>query len=71
MTGNSVWWDRVRSYQEDHHITSYKEAETKVFHILYDRMQKDGMKQEDIRTFFESTFGLKYGAFYARVRRIL
>lgn len=69
MTGNTLWWDRVRSYQEEMKISTYKQAETEVFHILYTRMRGDGMKQEVIREFFLSTFGLKYGAFYARVRR--
>lgn len=70
MTGNDKWWDCVYSYKDAMDIPTYKEAESKCFHILYKRMQEDQMKQEEIREFFLTTYGLKYGAFYARVRRI-
>jgi hypothetical protein len=67
--GNDLWWSQIQSMQEDQggHC---KELEIQLFAKLYLKMMKDGLPQSKIREHFRETFGIKYSAFYARLRKV-
>ena len=69
--GNDLWWSQVSAIHETMPKgTHFKEAEIELFYRLYSRMREDGMNQEQIRSHFVTTFNIRYGAFYTRLRKV-
>lgn len=70
--GNDLWWSQVAEIHEEMGKGSvhFKVAETELFYRLYTRMKGDGCTQQAIRDHFEQVFGIKYSAFYTRLRRV-
>lgn len=69
--GNDLWWSQVADLHEEMGKgIHFKVAETELFYRLYKRMKGDGCTQQTIREHFEQTFGIKYSAFYTRLRRV-
>lgn len=69
--GNDAWWDQVKELHPTMPSGTHpKETELHVFRILYERMIKDGMTQGAIREHFQEYFGIKYSAFYSRLRKV-
>lgn len=70
-SGNDLWKSQIQSMLDDMDGEVHcKEAENELFTKLYMRMVKDGMTQGEIREHFTTTFGIKYTAFYTRLRKV-
>jgi hypothetical protein len=67
MTGNTLWAEQVESQLQPG--VHYKQAELLVFSKLVTRMREDGLSMEAIRRHFETTFDIKYGTFYRRLKK--
>ena len=72
MSGNDLWWSQVQEMHEDMGTgeVHFKRAEVELFYRLYKRMKDDQYTSAQIRDHFESTFNIKYTAFYNRLRKV-